>query len=304
MLELLNARCEVVGGIRAGGAWSLRFEAEVPLKIEAVVRGTCWHIGSDERPVRLSPGDAVVLNDAGPVTLCSDPAVTPSSPADVARAVQRSFVQLGTGDDVLILGAHVETDATVGVLLTSALPTVTHAIASSPQAEHVRRLLEQIRDEHESARPGAAFARSQLAQLLLVEVLRAALDHEELPQPSWLRLVADPNLSAAVTLMHEEPARSWTLAELAAVAGMSRSHFAHRFRESSGVTPLAYLAQWRIRLAERTLRTSQTTIAELAAQLGYASESSFSHAFARICGVSPTRYRRDHQTRTRPVSVA
>jgi AraC-like DNA-binding protein len=74
---------------------------------------------------------------------------------------------------------------------------------------------------------------------------------------------------------------------------MSRSHFAHRFREVSGLPPLTYLAHWRVRLAERALRTSDTTVAALAERLGYASESSFSHAFTRVAGVSPARYRRE-----------
>ncbi len=80
---------------------------------------------------------------------------------------------------------------------------------------------------------------------------------------------------------------------------MSRSHFAHRFRDVSGQPPLTYLSHWRIRLAERALRTSDTTVAALADRLGYASESSFSHAFTRIAGTSPSRYRRDAEARTR-----
>ena len=75
-LALLNARCEIVGGIQAGGDWALRFETEVPLKLEAVTSGSCWHVDANGDAVQLSAGDAVVHNDAGQVTLCSDPSVT------------------------------------------------------------------------------------------------------------------------------------------------------------------------------------------------------------------------------------
>jgi AraC-like DNA-binding protein len=73
---------------------------------------------------------------------------------------------------------------------------------------------------------------------------------------------------------------------------MSRSHFAERFRLLAGQTPLAHLSQWRVRLAERALRESDTTVAALGERLGYASESSFSHAFRRVAGMSPSQYRR------------
>ena len=73
---------------------------------------------------------------------------------------------------------------------------------------------------------------------------------------------------------------------------MSRSHFSHRFRTVAGQPPLTYLAHWRVQLAQHALRTSQTSVATLADRLGYASESSFSHAFTRITGTSPTQYRR------------
>ncbi|MGW1884753.1 helix-turn-helix transcriptional regulator [Streptomyces sp. NPDC001970] len=97
--------------------------------------------------------------------------------------------------------------------------------------------------------------------------------------------------------MHDRPAHRWTVAELAAKAGMSRSQFAARFTESVGVPPLEYLLGRRIRSAARDLRTGDRKVAAIAARWGYGSESSFSHAFERVMGSSPGRYRetvRDH----------
>lgn len=216
-------------------------------------------------------------------------------PCDVAR--RDGFLFLGTGADVLVLGGHVELDAATGDLLTSALPPVLHAIAASTEAEVVRHLLEQQLTEWASARPGAGHATAQHAQLLLLEVLRIGLKQDALAHPGWLRLLADGAVAPAVVLLHDDPARAWGLTELANAAGMSRSHFAHRFREAAGQAPVAYLAHWRVRLARQALRTSDATVATLATQLGYASESSFSHAFTRIAGVPPSRYRREHRSR-------
>ena len=91
--------------------------------------------------------------------------------------------------------------------------------------------------------------------------------------------------------IHREPARLWRLEELALECAMSRSSFATRFRAAAGEPPVSYLNRWRIRLAQNALRETDTTVAELASELGYASESSFSHAFKRISAVPPRVYR-------------
>jgi AraC-like DNA-binding protein len=298
ILALADARCVITGELRAGGDFSLRFRTDTPVKLDAVVRGSCWLVPDDDAPVRLEAGDTVVLNGVRSMVLCSDPGLRPVDAAEAVPTPEGSAAPPAAGsgarhgEDVVVLGGHVELDPAAAGLFTSALPRVAHADAAGTEAAEIRRLLERIVEETTSGRPGAAFARDQHAQLLLLQALRAGLRREILAHPGWLRLLADPQLRPAVTLLHADPARPWGLAELAGAASMSRSHFAHRFREVSGQPPLTYLAHWRVRLAQRALRTSDTTIAALAERLGYASESSFSHAFARVAGTSPSRYRR------------
>jgi AraC-like DNA-binding protein len=297
VLALADARCVISGGFRTGGEFAVRYEVDAQVKLDAVVGGSCWLVVDDGPPVRIAAGEAVVLNGITTMVLCSDPRLRPVD-ATGPTAESSPVAQLRAGGDVAILGGHVDLDPAAAALITSALPAVTHVRASSPEAGEMRRLLERIVEETAAARPGASFAADQLAQLLLLEVLRAGLRQDALTQPGSLGLLADPQLLPAVTLMHADPARDWGLADLAAAAGMSRSHFAHRFREVSGRPPLTYLAHWRIRLAERALRDSDTTVAALARRLGYASESSFSHAFTRITGTSPSRHRRRAAART------
>jgi AraC-like DNA-binding protein len=105
-----------------------------------------------------------------------------------------------------------------------------------------------------------------------------------------LRAAADPRLGVALRMMHGEPGKAWRLDQLASAAAMSRTIFASQFKAAAGVAPLAYLARWRMRLAERALRQGDVPVAVLARDLGYSSESAFSHAFKRIVGVSPSRY--------------
>lgn len=297
ILALADARCVISGEFRAGGEFSYRFRPDAPVKLDAVAHGSCWLVADDDAPVRLVAGETVVLNGVASMVLCSDPRLRPVDAAETGPdteagpAPEGSTFRHGNGDDVLILGGHVDLDPAAAGLFTSALPRVAHSTASSAEAGEISRLLERIIEETTGGRPGAAFATDQHAQLLLLHALRAGLRREVLSHPGWLRLLADPQLRPAVSLLHEDPARPWGLAELAGAAGMSRSHFAHRFREVAGQPPLTYLAHWRIRLAQRALRTSDATVAALAERLGYASESSFSHAFARIAGTSPSRYR-------------
>nr|WP_225737344.1 helix-turn-helix transcriptional regulator [Dyella acidiphila] len=92
--------------------------------------------------------------------------------------------------------------------------------------------------------------------------------------------------------MHADPARRWTLHELATQAGMSRSIFAQRFRDKVGEAPIAYLTHWRMRLAAERLMTGEDTLAHIAQSFGYESENAFNTAFKRVMGCSPRRYAR------------
>jgi transcriptional regulator GlxA family with amidase domain len=146
-------------------------------------------------------------------------------------------------------------------------------------------------NEMSSDRVGAQLAAREYSQLLFVEVLRAHLSQEEVLPPGRLRALADGRISPALKLMHSAPDRAWHLDELSKSAGMSRTTFAMLFKSVVGVPPLTYLHEWRMCLAQRALRTGVAPMAELAATLGYASESSFSTAFKRSNGIAPRHYR-------------
>jgi AraC-like DNA-binding protein len=92
--------------------------------------------------------------------------------------------------------------------------------------------------------------------------------------------------------MHDEPARGWTLQELAQHVGMSRSTFALKFKETVGEPPMEYLTRWRMLLAGDRLENSSDPVSVIALSLGYESESAFSTAFKRVMGCSPRQYAR------------
>lgn len=113
--------------------------------------------------------------------------------------------------------------------------------------------------------------------------------------------MGDRRLAPALALMHAEPARAWTLEDLARATGMSRTAFAVRFRAVMDMPPLTYLTHWRMLLAERELRNG-ASIGKAAEAIGYTSESAFSHAFKRILGTAPGRLRHASRSAATPAA--
>ncbi len=131
----------------------------------------------------------------------------------------------------------------------------------------------------------------RLVEVVIVLLLRELMDQQRL-QLGLLAGLADPRLARAINALHAEPAHAWTLEQLASVAGMSRARFAVRFRDVVGQTPLAYLADWRLALAQTLLRRGQP-LELVAHQVGYASASALSRAFSARVGTTPGRWRRE-----------
>jgi AraC-like DNA-binding protein len=297
-LALIDARCVLARGIMAGGPWSLSLRAYGPLMLVAPARGEFWlSIPRIGRRVHLAEGDvAVVHGDLGQV-MASDPELEPADGEKLFAGQDQGALHLGTAPDVALIGSHITVDRGGESLLLAALSPITHIRAHSGQAPVLRWLLDRLLAEMTGAQDGSEFATRQYSALLFVEVLRIHLAGDPAASsPGWLRLLATPALAPAVHQMQADPQRNWSLEELARTVSMSRTTFAERFREAAGVPPLTFLLQWRMRVAGRTLREEDVTIAALSHSLGYSTESSFSHAFKRIHGVAPGQYRERHRT--------
>ena len=130
-----------------------------------------------------------------------------------------------------------------------------------------------------------------LVDVLLVQVLRAALDQDNAEDFGWISALTDSRIGKAISLMHGDVAYPWSLDELATAVAMSRSAFSKHFRRLVGKAPLDYLLRWRMRLARQSLGRG-AAVAVAAVQVGYSSESAFGHAFKRIYGEAPSRYGR------------
>jgi transcriptional regulator GlxA family with amidase domain len=141
-------------------------------------------------------------------------------------------------------------------------------------------------------RQGREHVLARLVEVLLVEALRSTTEANA--PVGLLRGLSDTKLAAAMRLMHGDPARSWTVEELATKAALSRSAFFERFTRAVGLPPMEYLLAWRMALAKDLLRRSDIAIATVAERVGYGSASTFSTAFSRHVGQPPGRYARMH----------
>lgn len=292
ILSLTQARSLVTGGFTAGTRWSVRFLPSGRAKFFGIVKGSCWLFMESGEPVRLGEGDVFLTAAERPYVLSSGADVPPVDSTVVFAGQDGVMKAIGEGDECLILGGHVELDPSRGNILRDVLPPLIHVRADMPEAASTRWLLGQLMAERQYDPPGAAFASAQLAQLMLVQVLRVYLATGGPLDTGLLRAINDPRILPALRLMHAEPGRAWQLPELARASAMSRSTFAEYFKAVAGMPPLAYLAQWRMRLAERSLREGSTPIARIAQSLGYGTESAFSHAFKRVTGMAPGQYRK------------
>ena len=160
----------------------------------------------------------------------------------------------------------------------------------------IRHSLEQV----ESQRAGRAALLSKLAEALFLATLCRYM--EELPpeRTGWLAGARDEAVGRALASVHREPARAWSLDDLARAAGVSRTVLVERFTHFIGQPPLAYLARWRHQLAARLLETGDRNVLQVAMDVGYESEAAFSRAFKREFGLPPARYRRRHRESQSP----
>jgi AraC-like DNA-binding protein len=285
LLDVRAARCT---RFEAGGNWSYRFPAKPALKFGAVLRGDCWIDFGDEAHHRLGAGDCFLLANAPAYVLANDERLAPED-GMAAFDWTRSDVARHVGSDTVLLAGSFGFEASDAELLLDALPRLLLIPSRSPSASVIHSTLQILDLEIRGTEIGAAVLADRLADILLVQVLRAALDQRAGEGLGWINALVDARIGRAIRLMHENAAHPWTLDALADAIAMSRSAFSKRFKSLVGLAPLDYLLRWRMRLARDQLRRG-ATVSATAAQLGYASESAFGHAFKRVYGHAPKRY--------------
>jgi transcriptional regulator GlxA family with amidase domain len=188
-----------------------------------------------------------------------------------------------------LLGGYFLFDSPDAGLLVSLLPALVHVRG----VERLSTLVRLVGEEAGEQRSGRDLVLSRLVEVMLIEALRTT-QSEDAP-PGLLRGLGDARLAIAMRQMHRDPARPWTVAQLAKTAALSRSAFFDRFTRAVGLPPMEYLLAWRMAMAKDLLRHHDLGLNEVAERVGYSSASTFSTAFSRFVGRPPGRYARERR---------
>jgi len=192
----------------------------------------------------------------------------------------------------MICGA-VQFDHPAAHSLIRMLPKIVHIEASmSPEMDWIQSTLRLIAAEAQQMRPGGETIITRLSDILVIQAIRAWIDRDDAAQTGWLGALQDKQIGRAISLIHRDPEREWTLALLASEVAMSRSAFAARFTELVDEPAMHYAARWRMHVGMSWLKEEGVAVNEVAGRLGYQSEAAFSRAFKRIIGIAPGAVRR------------
>jgi AraC-like DNA-binding protein len=300
---------EALHALRMSGVFYCRSECTAPfglaippmpdcLMFHVVTSGRCWiDLGPGGERRLLQAGDLVLLPHGAGHTLASEPGVPAAPLFDLPRELLSERYEVlrhgGGGAAANVVCGAVRFDHPTARHLVTMLPPILFIeAASDPHAQWLQGTLSFMAAEARELRPGGEAVVTRLADILVIQAIRAWMAEDPAARTGWLGALRDKQIGRALTLVHRDPARTWTLASLAAEAAMSRSAFAARFAELVGMPAMQYLARWRMHVALARLKERDVGLGELAGQVGYQSEAAFCRAFKRLVGVSPGEVRR------------
>ena len=296
-LASLGLRSRVFCWSELSATWALDAPAGNFAHFHLVTEGDAWlHLPSRSTPLRVRTGDLVVL-PRGRGHVLSGSRQRPLQPtASLANITLRSGLILirndGDGPMTRVICGSFSARHQEGSWLLAQLPDVLNVKgrnrAAVPWLTGVIDLLGQ-EARHPGLGRGAVMTR--LTDILLIRVLRQWLERSP-NQRGWLVALRDPQIGAALSLIHRRLERAWTVDALAKGVAMSRSAFADRFTKLIGAPPLRYIARSRMNRAAEMLRTTSVPIEQIGAELGYATTAAFHKAFKRQFGVAPGSYRK------------
>jgi AraC-like DNA-binding protein len=239
--------------------WGVRIQDRAPVGLVVLLEGGAWVAAETGESVALGPGDVAIMRGPDPFTFADGPSTEPrvvlhpgqrcTTPdgVDVTDRMvlgTRAWSNSRHGSTVMILGCY-QLRGEVSRRLLSALPTVLKLPAGGLDSP----LIPLLSDELDKDGPGQDAVLDRLFDLVFAAVLRAWFSEADCGRPAWYRAYGDPVVSDALRALHEHPDHAWTVAGLAAHAGLSRAALARRFTEVVGEPPMSYLTGWRLALA-------------------------------------------------------
>ncbi|HEX4505218.1 MAG TPA: AraC family transcriptional regulator [Alphaproteobacteria bacterium] len=273
--------------------------AEHLISYHVVTEGRCFAtlVGNEKaEPIPVEAGEVIVFTRGDPHVMASGPGMRadPPLPArlpETAGSPLPFSVNYGIDGPVsarLVCG-FLACDAQPFISLIDNLPPVIKSgDPQNPDGGWLGQFIRLATSESADRRAGGEGVLARLSELMFIEVVRRHIESLPPGQAGWLAGLRDPFVGKALSLIHADPARNWTIEEMGRDVGLSRSVLAERFVALVGVPPMHYLAQWRMQIASGLLANGNANIATVAAKIGYGSEAAFSRAFKKIVGRPPS----------------
>ncbi len=294
---------EALHFLRMNGAFYCRSELTAPwgmtlppmpgyVWFHVVVSGSLWLDAGDDDPMLMQRGDLALVPRGEGHGLRSEPGAPAPGILELDRELvsdRYEILRHGEGGALttLVCGA-VRFDNPAAHNLVEILPPIVHVEASdSPQMDRIEGVLRLMAVEAMELRPGGEAVITRLGDILVIQAIRSWIETDPAAQTGWLGALQDRQIGHALSLIHRDPSRAWTVASLADELAMSRSAFAARFTGLVGEPAMQYATRWRMQVAHEALRSEGATVAELAGRLGYRSEAALARAFKRVIGVPP-----------------
>ena len=296
---------EALHFLRMDGAFYCRSELTAPWGLTMPpMPGCLWFHAVTSGRFRLEvpggeaewilPGELALVTDGAGHVLRDEPGSPAPDILDLEREQVSERYELlrhgGGGEPSQLLCGAVRFENPAARNLVDILPPVIKVAADDGWMQTTVALLAA---EARELRPGGEAVITRLGDILVIQAIRAWIRTAPAARTGWLGALEDPQIGRALTLIHGDPARDWTVASLAAELAMSRSSFSARFSELAGEPAMQYVTRWRMHVGLHALKDEGATVGELADRLGYRSEAAFARAFKRVMGIPPGSVRKE-----------
>jgi AraC-like DNA-binding protein len=267
-----------------------------------LTQGQAYANPVERERITLSAGDIVVFPHGDAHLLGNGRDVTPRDHGKLLDEILAQGLKLarigGGGEVTKLVCGYLVCDPQLSKAFLGGLPPVFKVTIGNDAAgkwleSSIRFSVDQVGDNH----AGTGIVVAKLSEALFAETLRRYINGLPPGETGWLAGARDPEVGAALALIHGQPAEPWTIALLAKRVGISRSVLAERFTHFLGVPPMTYVTRWRLQLGAQLLASSSHSVAQIAAEVGYESEPAFNRAFKREFDNPPARFRTKSKAR-------
>ncbi len=297
ILHAVHLSGAILGRAEFTSPWGVSSEGLSSPMFHIVLSGNGFITLEGDDPIALGTGDLIMMPHGHTHRLQSDLSVPTVKFMDLMVGDpprKPDIISSGGGGAVTAISCgHLAFDRGEMHPLLAQLPPLIHIRGGGKEShEWLETTSQLISSELRAERMGTSALLDRLGGVLFIQVIRSYVEQLPPGQAGWLGALRDQRIGGALAHIHEQPAKAWTVDELAGKVGMSRSAFAGRFKSLVGETPMQYLTRWRMHRAAHYLRTEGLAIPQVANSVGYESDATFSKAFKRYIGSAPAAYRR------------